>query len=181
MPRTLLLLFLLFGAVGMASALQRASQARTPVAIATEMRDELRAVRTQLDACLLTQDRVELRFQALARETRGLRDELDFLEGLDARGVPSERYERYLELVAAFNASIPEWERQAIDLRLQEARCRTLIGVHNEQVEALRIFLVEHGIWDESWLLPETIVEPEEGDGEDDDPGEERELRQAAP
>jgi len=169
--RSAVLFALLFGAVGVASALQRVSQARTPTAIAMERRAELRSIRGQVNACLATQDRVELRFQSLTRQTRGHRDELDYLESLDPRGVPSERYDRYLDLVEAFNASIPEWERQAVDLRLHEARCRTLIELHNVHADSLQRFLVEHGIWDQAWLAAEPLGELEsaEGPGEGDD------------
>jgi len=169
--RSAVLFALLFGSVGVASALQRVSQARTPTAIATERRTELRSIRSQVNACLATQDRVELRFQSLTRQTRGLRDELDYLESLDPRGVPSDRYDRYLDLVEAFNASIPEWERQAVDLRLHEARCRTLIELHNVHADSLQRFLVGHGIWDEAWFVSEPLdeLEPGEGMGEGDD------------
>ena len=172
--RAAALFVLLFGAVGMASALQRVSQANTPTAIATERRTELRSIRSQVNACLATQDRIELRFQSLTRQTRGLRDELDYLESLDPRGVPSDRYDRYLDLVEAFNASIPEWERQAVDLRLHEARCRTQIELHNVHADSLQRFLVEHGIWDEAWLVSDPLAElqSEEGLGEGDDPRE---------
>jgi len=166
-PGIALLLLCLLVAVGMASALQRASEARTPQAIASQMSEELRAFRAEVDVCLATQDQVEARFEALTKRAADLREEVDYLEGLDPRGVPAVHYDRYLELVEVFNATIPEWVQQTQDLRTQELRCRSLIGMHNERAEALRVYLVESGIWEDSWLQPEFIEEEEVGEDED--------------
>jgi hypothetical protein len=166
-PGVSLLLLGLLVAVGMASALQRASEARTPQAIATQMSEELRAFRAEVDACLATQDQAESRFEALTQRAGDLREEVDYLESLDPRGVPAVHYDRYLELVEVFNATIPEWEQQTQDLRTQELRCRSLIGMHNERAEELRAYLVESGIWEDSWLQPEFIEEEEVGEEED--------------
>ena len=62
--------------------------------------------------CLAIRDRSEIRFQALTRGTERLRQELDSLEALDPRGVPTDAYDAYIGRVEDYNESIPEWERQ---------------------------------------------------------------------
>jgi len=135
-----------------ASAISRVTQASSNVAIAEELRGELREIRGQLELCRATQDRVELRFQTLTQDTERLREELDILEALDPRGVPAARYPEYMQRVEAFNEAVPEWERQAEELQAQSARCRQLAEFHNERADSLQRFLVDAGIWEEAWL-----------------------------
>jgi chromosome segregation ATPase len=154
-----------------ASALSRVSQANSAAAVAEELRVELLEVRNQLQVCLATQDRVELRFQTLTRDTERLRAELDELESLDPRGVPAARYTEYMQRVETFNESVPEWERQAEELRTLSARCRELIEVHNVRADSLQRFLVDAGIWEEAWLHDPWAPEADQDDGEGD-PGD---------
>jgi hypothetical protein len=126
--------------------------------LAESLRDEVRELRAEVGACFETRERIELRFHALTRRTHELREALDELEALDPRGVPADRYDRYLELVGEFNAMIPEWEREADDLEGRAAACRALADDHNLKVDSLRRLLVDAGIWNEAWLdqgLPE--------------------------
>ena len=152
----LLALIVLAFLAGGASRLQRIVRANSAVATAERLRDALGGVRARLDACLATRDGSELRFEALARETRRLRQEVDSIEALDPRGVPEEAYDTYLTRVEEYNVALPEWERQAADLSALALECDSIAQDHNGRVASLRSFLVEEGIWEEEWLaLPD--------------------------
>ena len=148
----LLALLVLAFLAGGASRLQRIVRANSAVATAERLRDALGGVRARLDACLATRDGSELRFEALARETRRLRQELDSIEALDPRGVPEEAYDTYLTRVEEYNVAVPQWERQAADLSLLALECDSIAQDHNGRVASLRSFLVEEGIWEAEWL-----------------------------
>lgn len=139
-------------AVAAASALSRMSERRSDSAVALTLRDDLVGIRAELDACLSTRSQMELRFEELEREVARLRRAIDSLESVDARGVPAESYPAYLELVEDYNQTIPRWEVEGEELRQQSVRCRSLAEVHNARADSLRRFLVEAGIWEESWL-----------------------------
>jgi hypothetical protein len=148
----LLALVVLAFLAGGASRLQRIVRANSAIATAERLRDALGGVRARLDACLATRDGSELRFEALARETRRLRQEVDSIEALDPRGVPEEAYDAYLTRVEEYNVALPEWERQAADLSALALECDSIAQDHNGRVASLRSFLVEEGIWEEEWL-----------------------------
>ena len=148
----LLALLVLAFLAGGASRLQRIVRANSAVATAERLREALGGVRTRLDACLATRDGSELRFEALARETRRLRQELDSIEALDPRGVPEGAYAVYLTRVEEYNLAVPEWERQAADLSALAVECDSIAQDHNDRVASLRNFLVKEGIWEEEWL-----------------------------
>ncbi len=150
-----LLVVLAAGVLGATwSALEMSSYADSPMAQAEEIRDDLREIRRQLNACLATQNRMEARFRSLADETQRMREEVDRFEAMDPDGVPARFYDEYLALVEEYNESIPEWERQAEGLQEYAQNCRTLIEVHNQWADSLRQALVEIGVWDESWGAP---------------------------
>ena len=148
----LLALLVLAFLAGGASRLQRIVRANSAVATAERLREALGGVRARLDACLAMRDGSELRFEALARDTRRLRQELDSIEALDPRGVPEAAYDAYLTRVEEYNLTVPEWERQAADLSALAVECDSIAKDHNGRVASLRSFLVEEGIWDEEWL-----------------------------
>lgn len=129
--------------------LSRYREARSSVAVAEALQDDLEALRAEVDACLATRGRMELRLQGLASETARLRQQVDSLEGLDPRGVPAEEYDRYLGLVDEYNEAIPEWERQAESLREFSPSCDSLVALHNTRADSLRQFLREAQIFPE--------------------------------
>ncbi len=137
---------------GGASRLQRAVRANSAIAAAERFRGTLGGVRSELDACLATRDGAELRFEALTREVRRLRQELDSIEAMDSRGVPEEVYGAYLSRIEEYNVGVPEWERGAEGLAELALRCDSLARDHNERVDSFREFLVAEGIWEEEWL-----------------------------
>lgn len=150
-----LLVVLAAGVLGATwSALEMSSYADSPMAQAEEIRDDLREIRRQLNACLATQNRMEARFRSLADQTQWMREEVDRFEAMDPDGVPAQFYDEYLALVEEYNESIPEWERQAEGLQEYAQSCRTLVEVHNQWADSLRQALVEIGVWDESWGAP---------------------------
>ena len=140
--------------VGGASWLDRVVRKNSSSAVAAGLRDDLVSLRAEVDACFAIRDRSEIRFQALTRGTERLRQELDSLEALDPRGVPTDAYDAYIGRVEDYNESIPEWERQTGGLRDLASRCNSLVRDHNLQAESLQEFLVNEGIWEEEWLLP---------------------------
>jgi hypothetical protein len=140
----------------------RVVRTEDPVEIASVRRDLVLELRAEVDACLSVRDRIQLRFEALRARTDSLRAEVDWAESLDSRGVPGALYPRYLELVAEFNDSVVEWERETVDLRETSGECRNLVSTHNEQVDSLQAYLVESGIWAEEWLEP-LLDRPDDG------------------
>lgn len=150
-----ILIVVVAGALGATwSALEMSSYADSPMAQAEEIRDDLREIRSQLNSCLGTQNRMEARFRTVANRTEGLRAQVDEFEAMDPDGVPAQFYDEYLGLVEEYNESIPEWERQADSLREYASGCRTLVEIHNRWADSLRQALVETGVWDESWATP---------------------------
>ena len=137
---------------GGASRLQRIIRADSAPAVAERFRATLADVRAELDACLATRDGAELRFEALMRDVRRLRQEVDSIEAMDPRGVPAEVHRAYLSRIEAYNLGVPAWERGAAGLSALAHRCDSLARDHNERVETLRNFLVAEGIWEEEWL-----------------------------
>lgn len=133
-----------------AAVLEEVSRARSPLVAAEELRDDLSGIRAEVEACVSTRGQLELRFQALERETDRLRRQVDSIEALDPRGVPAEDYEAYLALVDAYNEAIPEWERQAGEIRDFSSRCDSLVRFHNARADSLRRFMLDEGIARES-------------------------------
>lgn len=140
--------------VGGSSILDRITRGNSSSAVAVGLRDDLVSLRAEIDACLAIRDKSEIRFQALNRGTERLRQEIDSLEALDPRGVPSDAYDAYIGRVGDYNESIREWERQTGELRDLASRCDSLVRDHNRRAEAVREFLVSERIWEEEWLLP---------------------------
>jgi len=148
-------------AAGMGSFVERRAQ-NTIMAQGEAIRDEVRALRSQLEDCLEGLDQAQERFDEQEARTRRLREEVAVYEGLDTLGVPADRYSAYLEVFDEYNESIPVWERRARILENTSQACRELALAHNQRAESLGRFLVKHGIWQEEWLPP--TIEPVEVD-----------------
>lgn len=171
MRRTKLLVLVIalaaIGFVAVATALDRAAEARSPRAMAEAVREDVRTVRSSLDACLDRLDRLEAAFRTQERTTGSLRAQIDGLEAMDDRGVPAERYEEYLEAVEAFNESLPRWEERADSVRAHASRCRRLVTTHNTLADSLQRLVIDAGFWEGSapgW--PE--LAPERGEQDND-------------
>jgi hypothetical protein len=115
------------------------------------MRDQVREARWELNECLDDLDRAERAFREHERTTNFLRDRVEDYEAMDERGVPSDQYDEYLETFDRYNESLPEWERLGTSVQEQSAICRELAEEHNARADALVEFLVNEGLWDESW------------------------------
>ena len=133
--------------------LDRFTRENSSSAVAVGLRDDLVSLRAEIDACLAIRNKSEIRFQALSRGTERLRQEVDSLEALDPRGVPSEAYKAYIGRVEDYNESVGEWERQTGELRDLASRCDSLVRDHNRRAEEVREFLVSEGIWEGKWIL----------------------------
>lgn len=107
------------------------------------LRDQVHAARVSADSCsneLAYQERLFRRFDVLVDSLRG---NVRSFERLDARGVPEERYDEYLEQFEGYNDSVAAWRAKALDLRGTEAACRSFIERHNSLADSLRSRLAE--------------------------------------
>jgi DNA mismatch repair ATPase MutS len=110
------------------------------------LRDTLYASRVAADSCrwsLATQERRLQRYTALVDSLRG---EVRDFEAMDARGVPEERYDEYIEHFEAYNDSVSSWEARAETLRVNEVGCRELVESHNALTDSLRRRIEAEGI-----------------------------------
>jgi len=110
------------------------------------LRDQVYRARVSADSCrneLAYQERLFRRFDTVVDSLRG---EVRAFERLDARGVPEEHYETYLEHFEGYNDSVAVWRSRAAELRRSEAACRTLIEAHNVLADSLRMRLDSGGV-----------------------------------
>jgi chromosome segregation ATPase len=149
-------LILLFGAISGAGQLRERAEHAQVQATLDGLRGQIRSVRAELDACLLDVEELEVEFRIQERTTEGLREEIENYEGLDERGVPASEYQAYLEVFDLYNESLPEWERRAEALQAKSLRCRELAEEHNRWTDSLRAFVVDAGLWDEEWEMPQS-------------------------
>lgn len=138
------------GALGAVSVVGQMAESATR-AEAEELRDEVREVRSELERCLEDLEQKEWAFRSHERSTQALRDRVESFETMDERGVPSERYDEYLEAFDRYNESLPEWERLGAELEELSQSCRLLAEEHNLRADSLASFLVEEGLWEETW------------------------------
>ncbi|MBT8404539.1 MAG: hypothetical protein KJP18_11820, partial [Gemmatimonadetes bacterium] len=103
-----------------------------------QLRVEVGEARTAARACSQSLAADEAEFQLMAARVDSLRGAVDALEALDARGVPAERYEEYLETVDAFNDGVSRWERDADRLRQAETACRDVVAGYNALADSAR-------------------------------------------
>ncbi len=156
------------GVLGAVSVMGEMAESATR-AEAEELRDEVREVRSELELCLDELDEKEWAFRSHERSTQALRDRVESFETMDERGVPSERYDEYLETFDRYNESLPEWERLGAELEELSRSCRLLAEEHNLRADSLAAFLVQEGLWDESWRggPPPTDEESRPSEGEE--------------
>lgn len=138
------------GVLGAVSVMGQMSESATR-AEAEGLRDEVRGVRSELEVCLDDLDRIERAFRSHERSTQWLRERVESFETMDARGVPSDRYDEYLATFDRYNESLPEWERLGAAVQQLSGKCRLLAEEHNQRADSLASFLVEEGLWEESW------------------------------
>lgn len=115
--------------------------------------DEINRLRTRVymarvsaDSCgneLAYQERLFRHFDDVVDSLRGkVRD----YESLDARGVPEDRYDEYMEHFDGYNDSVAAWRAKADSLRATEDACRMFIARHNGLADSLRIRLEAEGV-----------------------------------
>ncbi|CAN5689530.1 hypothetical protein BH23GEM11_BH23GEM11_05040 [soil metagenome] len=146
----------------------------SPLALAEEVRVEVRAAQSAVDTCLARLAANENRFRAQARQTEELQGRIRRLEALDPRGVPADSYPQYLETVERFNAAIEGWEIRGGVLEDRQQECRSLVEARNALADTLRTLLVESGYLPRTrsdtlsdWLpdtLPDTLPGASPGD-----------------
>lgn len=103
-------------------------------------RRNLGLLRTASHECVAEVEQAQGRLESQNTRVDSLRAVVREMESLDPRGVPSERYEAYLETLEAYNLSTDAWQARADTLAARRDRCETLVRYHNalqDTVEAM--------------------------------------------
>lgn len=110
------------------------------------LREELYRARAAADRCRNALANSESSIRALSVQIDSLRSRVDSFEALDARGVPAEHYDEYLEVFESYNDSVGVWEGRERRLRAAEESCRVTIEEHNVLSDSLQQILRDAGI-----------------------------------
>lgn len=97
----------------------------------TRLRGELFQARAAAQRCQGGLANSEARLRDFDEVIGSLRARVDSFEALDARGVPEEEYDAYMESFESYNDSVAAWEDRAQRLRTSETSCRSTIERHN--------------------------------------------------
>jgi hypothetical protein len=95
------------------------------------LRQEMTDLRMAADSCRQALDSEEARLLASDERLDSLRTLIDYYEGLDARGVPADSYEVYIEIFNTYNEDIPARAAAGDTLQAHWDACRTLTERHN--------------------------------------------------
>ncbi len=112
----------------------------------TRLREELYRARAGSNRCRSSLANSESSLRQLGLTIDSLRSRVDGFETMDGRGVPSGRYEEYLELFDSYNDSVELWEARERRLRAVDAACRATIEEHNALSDSLQRVLRDAGI-----------------------------------
>lgn len=159
--------------------LERRAQRDSPRAQAEAVREEVRLAQAEAERCMEELAASNLRFQSQTRQTRAFQSRIEALEALDARGVPADSYDIYLDMIDRFNASIEGWEMRGEALERTQQSCRELIEARNVLADSLRRILVDMGYLpgeeEEAMPLPggDSLADPGSPAGTDGLPGAE--------
>jgi len=132
--------------VAVVLAARRVQEERERVSQVRAMQARVYDARVAVDSCrneLAYRESLFRRFDTLVGELRG---EVDAYEALDARGVPEEEYDAYLEAFEGYNDSVSVWEVRADSLRATQAVCRMLAEDHNALTDSFRARLEAEGM-----------------------------------
>ena len=110
------------------------------------LRSELYRARASSDRCRNSLANSESALRQLSVTMDSLRSRVDSFEAIDERGVPSNRYDEYLELFESYNDSVAVWEARERRLCAAETSCRATIESHNALSDSLQHVLAEAGI-----------------------------------
>lgn len=110
------------------------------------LRARLFEARGDAQSCQRSLAARERAFRRLDADVDSLREAVRAFERMDARGVPEEQYEAYLEAFDGYNDSVGVWEAQAGALRAAEEACRGVVETHNALADSLRRRLEAEGI-----------------------------------
>ncbi len=115
--------------------------------------DRLRAQRQQMadlraaaDSCQAALVGEEARLLTSDARLDSLRAVIDYYEALDARGVPADSYEVYLEIFQAYNEGIPQRATAGDSLQAHWEACRELTVRHNSIADSARAIAEELGL-----------------------------------
>lgn len=110
------------------------------------LREELYQARITSDRCRGTLLTSESSLLVLGMAIDSMKSRVDSFEALDRRGVPTGRYEEYLQLFDAYNDSVEVWDVRKRRLRTSETSCRETITEHNTLSDSLQAVLSVAGI-----------------------------------
>lgn len=119
----------------------------------TRLRGELFQARAAAQRCQGGLANSEARLRDFDEVIGSLRARVDSFEALDARGVPEEEYDAYMESFESYNDSVAAWDDRAQRLRTAEASCRATIERHNALRDTLR------GVMEGAGLAPADTTE----------------------
>ncbi|MDZ7778716.1 MAG: hypothetical protein U5R14_02115 [Gemmatimonadota bacterium] len=112
----------------------------------TRLRSELFQARASAQRCRGTVESSETRLREFDDVITSLRSQVDSFEALDARGVPEDQYDEYMESFERYNDSVDAWDARVERLRNAEAACRSTIERHNALRDSLQTVLDEAGV-----------------------------------
>lgn len=112
----------------------------------TRLRGELFQARAAAQRCQGGLANSEARLRDFDEVIGSLRARVDSFEALDARGVPEEEYDAYMESFESYNDSVAAWEDRAQRLRTSEASCRETIERHNALRDTLQGVIEDAGL-----------------------------------
>lgn len=121
-----------------------------------DLREQLRVLREEAEACEASLERENEIFQAYDGEVNVLRARVAELEALHPDGVPADSYAVYLAVLDRYNDAVPGWTERADGVRAAWERCRERVDAHNLLADSIRLLLEAEGI-----LVPTRIPAPE--------------------
>lgn len=107
------------------------------------LRGALFQARASAERCRGSVESSEARLREFDEAISSLRAEVDSFETLDARGVPEDRYDEYMESFERYNDSVAAWDARVERLRNAETACRSTIERHNALRDTLQSVLDE--------------------------------------
>ena len=105
------------------------------------LRNELYRARVSSDRCRNSLATSDASLQDLTLVIDSLRTRVDSFEALGGGGVPSNRYDAYLEVFESYNDSVEVWEVRSERLLTAEVSCRETVDRHNALRDSIQTIL----------------------------------------
>jgi hypothetical protein len=105
--------------------------------------DSIGVLRTAAEDCRAALDEGTVRLHAYDAQLDSMRARVRAFEAMDARGVPADSYEVYLDAFEQYNDSAAGWTARTDTLRARLQRCRDVTESHNLLSDSLRRLLIQ--------------------------------------